>query len=412
MRDEMGNNHKPRSKHPHDRLTTVSVRAKRTPGRYGDGNGLYLVVDPSGAKRWIWRGLIYGKRCDLGLGGVQVVSLVEAREQARACRRLARSGGDPLTERRRQHRIVPTFKAAAVQVHAEHGPTFRNPKHAAQWLASLENDVFPIIGELPVDRIDSGEILKVLTPIWMVKPETARRLKQRMKLICDWAKAKGFRSGDNPTDGVTKVLPKHRDDKQHHAALPYAEVPAFVTDLRVAPDTSATIRRAFELLILTATRTSEVQRATWAEIDLDQQVWTLPADRTKSGRVHRIPLTARAIEILEETTPQQRADRGAFVFPGHKPGKPLSSMTFLQTARRLTTAPITSHGFRSSFRDWSAEQTTIPRDVCEAALAHVLDDKTEAAYKRTDLFEKRRDLMDRWARFVTAKPAKVLTIPA
>lgn len=394
---------KPHGTHPHQRLTAVSVRTKKTPGRYADGQGLYLVVDPTGAKRWIWRGRIQGRRADLGLGGVPRVTLIDARAQALACKRTARTGGDPRIARQQERRVVPTFKTAATQVHAEHSPTFRNPKHAAQWLASLDNDIFPIIGSQPIDSLDTSDVLRVLTPIWTVKPETARRLKQRMKLVFDWAKAKGFRSGDNPTDGITKVLPKHRDDKQHHPALPYADIHAFVTALGKLTDISDAVRGALELLILTASRTSEVRLARWSEIDVESRTWTIPGERTKNGRDHRVPLSTRALDLLHQAHAHRRVGDD-WIFPGTKPSQPLSDMTLLKAGRRLTTATITTHGFRSSFRDWSAERTNIPRDVCEAALAHTLKDKTEAAYKRTDLFDKRRALMDLWATFVATPP--------
>ena len=406
----MRNKHKPRGRHPQQRLTTITVRAKRTPGRYADGNGLYLVVDPSGSKRWVWRGVVQGKRCDLGLGSVQVVSLSDARHEALQCRRGARQGDDLLAARRQQRRVVPTFADAAKQVHAEHSKTFRNPKHAAQWLASLAADVFPVIGPRPVHTIDASDVLRVLTPIWTTKPETARRLKQRMKVVFDWAKASGYCRGDNPTDGVTKVLPKHKGDKQHHAALPYPAVPAFLATLRTIPDMRASVRLAFEFLILTATRTNEVQLATWPEIDLGAQTWNIPGQRMKSGRDHRVPLSTRAVEILREA--QSLSDGTSWVFPGAKPDKPLSNMAFLKAVPRLTTADMTPHGFRSSFRDWSAEKTTVPRAVCEAALAHVLRDKTEAAYHRTDLFDRRRELMALWSHFATDIPADVAPIRA
>ena len=305
---------KPLGRHPHHRLTAVSLSAKKAPGRYADGNGLYLVVDPSGAKRWIWRGVVRGKRCELGLGSVRVVSLSAAREEAVQCRRKARHGGDLLADRRQHRRVVPTFRDAAKQVHADHSETFKNPKHAAQWLSSLEADVFPIIGSRPVNTLSSGDVLRVLTPIWTVKPETARRLKQRMRLVFEWAKASEFYSGDNPTDGITKVLPKHKGDKQHHAALPFADVPVFLAALREDPRTSAGIKLAFELLILTATRTNEVQLATWPEIDLDARMWTIPAKRMKSGREHRVPLSPRAMEIL--TRARALTTGQGFVFPG------------------------------------------------------------------------------------------------
>ena len=404
----MRNKYKPHGRHPAQRLSALSLRSKHRPGRYADGNGLYLVVDPSGAKRWIWRGVIRGKRSDLGLGSVTLVSLADARQAALTCRRTARTGGNPKVDRQRATSTVPTFKQAATLVHADHGKTFKNAKHAAQWLQSLANDVFPVIGHLPVDTIESGDVLKVLSPIWMVKPETARRLKQRMKLVFDWAKVKNYRRDgqDNPTEGQTRVLPKHKDGKQHHDALPYAAVPTFVKTLQTVDDMQDAVRLGLEFLILTATRTNEVQRATWSEINLTEKMWTIPGVRMKSGREHRVPLSDRAVTLLERA--QGLGD--VFIFPGSKPGKPLSNMTFLKAARRLTTTPLTTHGFRSSFRDWCEERTNTPRAVSEAALAHVVKDQTEAAYLRTDLFDKRRDLMAQWSRFATSTPATVTAI--
>lgn len=402
---------KPRGRHPQQRLTAVGIRHTRRPGRYADGNGLYLVVDPSGAKRWIWRGMVQRRRCDLGLGGVDLVPLVDARAEALRCRRIARTGGNPKLDRAQAKRIVLTFKDAALRVHTEHSPTFRNVKHRAEWLSSLERDVFPVIGSRPVDTIDSSDVLRVLSAVWTKKPETARRLKQRMKLVFDWAKAAEFRTGDNPVEGMTRVLPKHRDQVDHHAALPYQTVSAFVTTLRAASQISPSIRFAFELLILTALRTTEVLHARWAEFDLDAAVWTVPGCRMKSGRDHRVPLCARVLEILRALQQTRRGDE-PYVFAGRRPGKPLSNMALLMALRRLKRDDITAHGFRSSFRDWAAERTNVPHAVCEAALAHVLKNKTEAAYNRTDLFDRRRELMDLWGRFVTATPADVVAIGA
>lgn len=401
---------KPRGRHPEKRLTPVTIRHLTAPGRYADGNGLYVFVDRSGAKRWIWRGVIAGKRSDLGLGSVQIVTLADARDEAIRLRRLVRKGENPLAERRRTQRTVPTFKNAATQVHAAHSATFKNAKHKAQWLASLEADVFPVFGDRPVNAIDSADVLTALSPIWTTKPETAKRLKQRIKVVFDWAKASGFRTGDNPTEGLTKVLPKHRQKKQHHAALPYAAIPTFITTLREA-ETSEAIRLAVELVILTATRTGEVQRATWDEVDLDAKIWTIPASRMKMGREHRIPLSVRACEIFERA--KVLADGGGpYVFPGRTQQQPLSNMAFLMLLRRLQYDTITTHGFRSSFRDWAAEKTNAPQAVCEAALAHALRDKTEAAYHRTDLFDRRRELMETWSRFATTTPANVVAISA
>jgi len=393
------------------RLTALRVRTLKEPGRYGDGNGLYLAVEPSGARRWVLRVVVRGKRSDLGLGSASLVKLAEARDEAARLRKIAREGGDPLAERRRERLTMPSFKDAAEQVHATHAKSFRNVKHRAQWLKSLENDVFPIIGDRGVNTIESSDVLKVLSPIWMKKPETARRLKQRIKVVLEWARASGFRGADlaNPVDGVARVLPRHKGDKAHHAALPYSQVPAFVETLRAVEANDAT-KLAFEFLILTATRTSEVIGARWSEIDREAKMWTIPGDRIKAGREHRVPLSPRCLELLERA--EAIADGGPFVFPGRFPERPLSSMAFLMVLRRLKRDDIVVHGFRSSFRDWAAERTNVPRTVCEAALAHVVKDKTEAAYFRSDLLEQRRSLMDTWTAFATTKTAQVVTMRA
>lgn len=390
-------------------LNAVRVRSLKAPGRYGDGNGLYLVIEPSGARRWVLRTVVKGKRCDIGLGSARLVPLAEARDEATRLRRIARAGGDPLAERRRERLTVPTFRVAAETVHASHAAAFRNAKHRAQWLASLKADVFPVFGDRLVNEIESGDVLKALSPIWTTKPETARRLKQRIKVVFDWAKASGFRTGDNPVDGVTKVLPKVRPVASHHAALPYAQVPAFLEALREA-DAAEPTKLAFEFLILTAARTSEVIGARWEEIGLDAKTWTIPAARIKAGREHRVPLSPRCVELLERA--QAIADGGPYVFPGRSPKAPLSNMVFLMLLRRLEREGITAHGFRSAFRDWAAERTNFARSVCEAALAHVLKDKTEAAYFRSDLFEQRRSLMDTWSAFAMTTTADVVTLRA
>lgn len=370
---------KPRGRHPDKRLTAVSIRHAK-PGRYADGNGLYLFVDDSSSKRWVLRVAVNGKRHDIGLGSARLVTLADARAEATRLRKIARvDKGDPLAERRRaqlEQRAMPTFKEAATHVHSERSKTFKNAKHKAQWLASLEADVFPAIGDRPVNAIEKSDVLKLLEAVWTDKPETARRLKQRIEVVFDWAKGMNYRGGDNPCDGLTKVLPAHRDEQQHHPALAYQAVPAFVTELRTAFATHS-VRLALELLILTATRTNEVQRATWPELDLEAKVWTVPGARMKSGREHRIPLSARMVEIFEEA--RTRAGDSKWIFPGSKPDQPLSNMTFLKALRRLRKGAITTHGFRSSFRDWAAEKTNFPQAVCEAALAHSLRDKTEAA---------------------------------
>ena len=388
-----------KGKHPSKALTAVAIRALSSPGRYADGNGLYVVVDPSGAKRWVLRTVIIGKRCDIGLGGISLVTLAEARELTAQMRKSARSGGDPLAERRKAVIEIPTFEEAAKKVHAEHSGSWKNPKHAAQWINTLTEYAFPIFGNKRVDGVDTNDVKAALLAIWQDKPETAKRVRQRIKMVFDWCKALGFRPGDNPCDGLTKVLPKQTIRAEHHAALAYADVPAFIRLLRKS-DASESARLAFELLILTATRTNEILAAQWGEFDLEAALWTIPASRMKAKREHRVPLSPRSVEILKKA--KKLSTENQFVFPGIKPKKPLSNMTFLMAVRRLG-KDITVHGFRSSFRDWAAECTNFPSDVCEAALAHAIKNKAEAAYNRTDLFNKRADLMAAWAVFSTSK---------
>jgi integrase len=388
---------KQRGRHPDRALTAVMVRQLKGPGRYADGDGLYLIIDPSGARRWLLRIVVHGRRRDIGLGGAQLVSLAEAREKAAAYRKVARDGGDPLAERRQAQALaVPTFAEAAERVHAEHKASWKNPKHAQQWINTLRQYACPIIGSRPVDQVGTPDVLNVLTPIWLTKPETARRVRQRIKTVLDWAKAAGHRSGENPVDGVARELPKQTSRPVHHAALPYAQVPEFLQRLR-ASDNGELVKLAFEFLILTATRTGEVCNATWPEVDLDAAVWTIPANRMKAKRPHRVPLSPRCVEIL-----QRAKDLGAsspYVFPGRTGRQGLSNMAFLMILRRME-LDITAHGFRSSFRDWAAEATSFPREVAEMALAHAVENRVEAAYRRGDLFEKRRELMNEWTRFL------------
>ncbi|MET0530467.1 MAG: integrase arm-type DNA-binding domain-containing protein [Microvirga sp.] len=374
----------------------MQVRALKTPGRYADGHGLYLVVDPSGAKRWLLRIVVQGKRRDIGLGGASLVSLAEAREKALAHRKIARDGGDPLAERRRVQVTIPTFAEAAETVHAEHKATWRNPKHAAQWINTLRTYANPHFGAKRVDQIETPDVLRALSPIWLTKGETASRVRQRIGTVLDWAKAAGHRSGDNPVEGVTRGLPKQGEREEHHAALPYAEVPAFVARLRGMSGQGEIGRLAFEFLILTAARTGEVLDARWSEIDEAEALWTVPATRMKAGREHRVPLNARSREILNRA--KALGDGSALVFPGRSGSKPLSNMVFLMALRRMA-VPITAHGFRSSFRDWAAEATTVPREVAEMALAHVIENRVEAAYRRGDLLAKRREMMEQWAAY-------------
>ena len=368
-----------------------------------------LQFNQSITKQWILRTVIRGKRRDIGLGAFPLVTLAKAREEAARLRRIARSGGDPLEERRKAKRLhlCPTFEEAARQVHASVRPSFTNAKHAQQWIDTLKTFVFPVFGSLGVDSIGTPDVLKVLEPIWLEKPETARRVAQRIRTVFDWSKASGFRPGDNPVDGLKRVLPQQPTAQKHHKSLPFKEVGQFIRALHES-GAGLSARLSFEFLILTATRTSEVLHARWEEIDLDSRTWTIPAERMKSNREHRVPISDRCVAILEEA--RAITDSGPYVFPGKSPERPLSSFCFHMTLRRMGRTDGTPHGFRSSFRNWAAERTNVPRAVCEAALAHSLRDKTEAAYNRTDLFEQRRDLMNRWAAFATQSPGKVIRI--
>lgn len=398
---------KPRGRHPQRRLTAVHVRQERRPGRYRDGGGLMLYIDAAGAKRWVLRVVAKGRRVDVGLGSALVVPLVEAREEALRLRRIARSGGDPLTERRKMRHAVPTFREAATVVHQQLAPTFKNVKHRAQWLTSLQTYVVPTLGDRPVDSISTADVLKVLSAIWTVKPETAKRTRQRIAVVLDWAKAAGHRQGDNPCQAIGKVLPKIRQSGLHHAAMAYADVPTFMRELRAA-DASLSVRLALEFTVLTASRTGEVLGARWNEIDRDAALWIVPAARMKAHREHQVPLSPRVLEII--TAAAAISDGSGVVFPG-RPARPLSNMAMAMLLRRLG-RPETVHGFRSSFRDWAAERSRAPRAVVEHALAHQLPDRVEAAYQRSSLLELRRELMGSWAAFITNAPATVLPFVA
>jgi integrase len=398
MWDQMREGARPVKRHPRQALTARTVQSllsrRDRPRRVADGGGLYLVFAPSGSASWVLRTVVLGRRADIGLGGADVVTLAEAREHAYRLRKIARSGGDPLAARRRERRAVPTFQAAAEQYHATLAPSFRNEKHRRQWLASL-GVVSAVFGAKRVDAVTSADILDALKPRWLTRPETSRRVLQRVRAVLEWCSARGFREKDNPAVGVIKVLPKHRAGRAHHAALPYADLPEFIKVLRRA-NAGAAAKLALEFSILCAARTSETLLATWSEIDLDSRTWTIPAIRMKAGVEHRVPLADRCIEILASA--RSLSNGGPYVFPRQSARTPMSNMVFLMLLRRMK-LPVTTHGFRSTFRDWAAERTNFSRAVCEAALAHTLRDKTEAAYHRTDLFERRRELMGAWAAF-------------
>ena len=387
---------KPSGKHLEKRLSAAFVRTVKEAGFYGDGNGLYLKVDPSGAARWVQRIVIHGKRRDIGIGPASLVSLVEAREQALQHRKAARAGGDPLAAKKRSVAIL-AFKDAAQKVHDLSAPTWRNEKHGQQWLNTLTTFVFPYFGDKRIDAVSSADVLAALTPIWNKHPETARRVKQRIGTVMKWAMANGWRS-DNPAETITKALPKHDRSKiKHREALPYSAVAAAIAKVQ-ASDAGTATKLAFEFLVLTATRSGETREAKWSEVDIGKAEWIIPADRMKAKRAHRVPLSPRCLAILDDAKPL-RQEGSDLIFPGTKAGKALSDMTLSKLMKDLGIAAV-PHGFRSSFRDWAGETTNHPREVCEFALAHVISDKAESAYARSDLYGKRRILMEDWAAYL------------
>jgi integrase len=389
------------------RLTAVSVSSRKDPGYFADGGGLYFRVAPGGARGWIFRFTRSGRTRDAGLGSFPAVGLSNARQQAEDCRRLLAAGIDPIEARRAERQMARakadgarSFKSCAEEFIASHEAAWRNDKHRAQWRSTLATYAYPVIGALPVQEIDTELVLKILHPVWTVKPETASRLRQRIERVLSWAKVRGYRDGENPATWrghLDHLLPAKARVRRvkHHAALGYWDIPEFM--MRVRADTSISAR-ALEFLILTATRTGETLGARWDEIDLERGFWTIPGNRMKAGREHRVPLSARAVGIAKEMAEIKQND---WMFPGMKPGRSLSSMALLMLLRRMGCCSITAHGFRSSFRDWVAERTSFQREVAEMALAHSLPDAVEAAYRRGDLFSKRRRLMDSWAVYCT-----------
>ncbi|MDR3461707.1 MAG: integrase arm-type DNA-binding domain-containing protein [Beijerinckiaceae bacterium] len=376
------------------RLSARSVETIKKPGRHADGGNLYLSVTASGARSWVFFYVFKGKQREMGLGPAWDVSLAKARDLAAQHRQSLRDGIDPL--RTKQTSVIkPTFGAFADQLVETMEAAWRNEKHRAQWRMTLTTYAAPL-RELPIDRVTTEDVLGVLKPIWSTKPETASRLRGRIETVLNAAKAKGLRAGDNPaawTGHLKNLLPaRTRLSRGHHAALAIDAVPPFVAKLRATDGVSA---RALEFTILTAVRTGEALGAKWHEIDFGRALWTIPAGRMKAAVEHRVPLCNRAIEILAAMRKIRSSD---YIFAGAKPGSSLSNMALAMTLRRLGT-DVTTHGFRSTFRDWASERTTFPPDVCEMALAHTIANKVEAAYRRGDLFEKRRELMEAWSLF-------------
>jgi integrase len=401
-----------------NRLTAKAVEQVKRAGMWPDGGGLYLQVSSTRSKSWIYRFTLRGKSREMGLGSLETFSLAEARDRAQAARKLVADGADPILARRAaraQAAIVEadaqakliTFEKCATAYIAAHKAKWTNKKHASQWTNTIAT-YCGAFNDLSVQAVDTALVMKALEPIWTTKPETATRLRARIEAVLDWATVSGYRAGDNPArwrGHLAKLLPgaNKRARVKHHAAIHYDQVGKFLVDLRKEEGTAA---RALELVVLTAARTGEVIGAIPEEFDLDRALWIIPAERMKGGREHRVPLSPTAVTIVRA----QLKEKGEYVFPGAMAKKPMSNMAMLMALKRMKRTDVTVHGFRSSFRDWGAEQTAYPNEVLEMALAHTVGDKVEAAYRRGDMFEKRRRLMLEWERYceITADTTTVV----
>lgn len=387
------------------KLTDIGAKTLKKPGRHSDGGGLYLNISQSGTKSWLFmwvpRG---GKRREMGIGGYPMVTLAKARERAFECRTVVADGGDPIADKSKE--AEPTFAECVEKFLASMETAWRNHKHRAQWRTTL-TAYCGTIRLKKVSGIDTADVLNVLSPIWGTKQETASRLRGRIERVLDFAKVKGWRSGENPAvwrGHLKNVLPaRQKLARGHHLAMPYEEVPAFIARLRGSHGLAA---RALELLILTAGRSGEVLNAVWSEFDLQRSLWIVPAERMKAGKEHRVPLSDRALKVLQSLN---EARTSQYVFPGQRAGRPLSNMAMEMMLRRMK-VDVTTHGFRSSFRDWVGDATTFPREVAEAALAHQVGSEVERAYRRADALEKRRKLMQAWSEYLsTAKAGNLAT---
>ncbi len=388
-----------------NKLSDRFVRSNLAKGRYSDGGGLYLQVGPTGAKSWLFRYQRQGKSRQMGLGAaITTISLAEARQKATTCRRLLDQGLDPIDERKAERSRVQaetakfmTFKECADELIRDRSAVWSNLKHSKQWKSTLEKYVYPFFGDLAVQDVDVGLVVKALRPIALEKPETARRVRGRIEAVLDWAAAHEYREGANPArwkGHLDHLLPAMKSaDVNHMAALPYDQINEFLQALKKQQGV-ATL--GLQFLILTAARTNEVIGAKWSEISLEDKIWTIPAKRMKAGKTHVVPLSDAALAILREIKELEQSD---FVFPGGRPKSPLSNMAFLAVLKRMKRQDITVHGFRSTFKDWAAETTAYPNEVSEMALAHSIGSKVESAYRRGNLFEKRQHLMRDWAKF-------------
>jgi integrase len=391
-------------------LTVRNVESAKQPGRYSDGNGLYLVVRRGGSKQWIFLYRREGKLREMGLGSpLKAVTLAMARDLRDEARQIMARGDDPLAVRRHAEQSagsIPTFGSYALALIERIEGGFSNPKHRQQWKNTLETYCAPI-WKLPIDHVDTAGVLACLTPIWQTKPETASRLRGRVERVLNATKAEKLRSGENPAawrGHLDATLPKPAKlTRGHHKALPYTDMPAFMAELRVRPAMAAL---ALELAVLTAGRTNEVVKARWTEFDLDAAIWTVPAERMKGRKEHRVALSQRALAIVSGL---DKSGTSEFVFPGQNPRRPLSNMAMLMLLDRMgRRGSITSHGFRSTFTDWASEISPYSSELREMALAHTIGNKVEAAYRRGDALEKRRKLMEAWAQWCEPKPANVV----
>lgn len=397
-------------------ITARFAQTAKRPGMFADGHGLYLQVTPSGTRSWVFRFMLNGRRRDMGLGSFPVVTLERARAKALEAKRMVAEGIDPLDARRAAKAALAieaaktaTFRDCADAFVEANRAGWRNPKHARQWASTLDAYAYPVLGGLPVAAIDTGLVLKVLEPIWTVKTETASRVRGRIEAVLDYARVRGYRSGENPAQWkghLDQILPaKGKVAKvEHLASLPYRELSAFWTRLQAQEGLGA---RGLEIAILTGCRSGEILGARWGEFDLAAKVWTIPAGRTKGGIEHRVPLSEPALAILRKLSGLRVDDH---VLPGARKGRPLSNMAMMMALRRMG-VDVTQHGFRSTLRTWIAERTAYPHEIAEAALGHVQGDRVVAAYQRGDFFEKRRRLMAEWAAFVTTPEPAVAVLP-
>ena len=385
------------------KLTAKFVENVSEAGKYYDQHGLFLHVRPSGAKKWLQRYTFQGRRREIGLGSAKLVSVATARKKAHQNLVLVSEGIDPI-EDKKQDSVIPKFEVAARKVYEVNRPTWRNAKHAAQFITTLETYAFPVIGSVSVKEINSSHILRILSPIWVKKAETAKRVRQRLSTVFKYCVAQQWRTDDPANIAIVEALPNPKRKVQHRKSISYNDVSDFIETVSKSSAGLST-KLGLEFLILTATRSGEVRNARWDEVN--GSVWTIPAERMKAGVAHRIPLPSRCIEILEEA--KTISQGSCFIFEGTKPNKPLSENTFNKLMKELD-LEVHAHGFRTSFRTWTQEKTNYPREIAEAALAHSLRDKAEAAYARSDLLEKRAEMMEAWAQFISSEASYVINI--